>query len=208
MVVGVADHNGWAVLVSVAAVKSEPMVVDRRRVPLIDGGVPSQPYHHETLALNNADAEQLLRRVKRSIAGCAALAFDQLAADLRPRFRVSSIAIRQPPLPGLPASVKDAHASYYVTCRADGMLYHSALTAAAAHLGWTVALYQRGEELARAVEVLTARAPDVERFLHQPRLALGPPWAAEHRHAFAAAIGVLGGHAKLRISRLGVGSRS
>ena len=57
-VVGVADHNGWAILVSAAAVNGEPTVVDRRRVELIERGVPSQPYHHETLALGDDEAEQ------------------------------------------------------------------------------------------------------------------------------------------------------
>ena len=89
VVVGVADHNGWAILVSAAVVNGEPTVVDRRRVRLIEKGVPSQPYHHETLALSDAEAEQLLRKVKRSIAACTALAFDRLSADLSPRYRVS-----------------------------------------------------------------------------------------------------------------------
>src|SRR5439155_24191586 len=105
VVVGVADHNGWAVLVSAAAVKGEPTVVDRRRVSLIEDGVPNQPYHPETLALSDAEAEQLLRKVERSIAACTALAFDQLSADLRPRYRVASITIRQPPLAQLPATI-------------------------------------------------------------------------------------------------------
>ena len=68
VVVGVADHNGWAVLVSAAALNGAPTVVDRRRVSLIEKGIPNQPYHHETLVLSDANAEQLLRKVKRSIA--------------------------------------------------------------------------------------------------------------------------------------------
>lgn len=59
--VGVAEHAGWAHLVSVAAADGMPAVVDRRRVKLIEAGVPTQPYHHETLALPDDESEQLLR---------------------------------------------------------------------------------------------------------------------------------------------------
>src|SRR3954466_7836432 len=87
-VIGVADHNGWVVFVSAVAVDGEPAVVDRRRASLIDEGVPSQPYHHETLTLADSESEQLLQRVRRSIARCTDRALDHLAADLSPRYRV------------------------------------------------------------------------------------------------------------------------
>jgi hypothetical protein len=179
------------VLVSAAAVNGRPIVVDRRRVPLVEKGIPSQPYHHETLALPDGEAEQLLRKVKRSIAACTTLAFDRLSADLGPRYRVSSIAIRQPPLPRLPATVGAVHRSYYTQCRADGMLYHQAICAAARRRAWGVVLHRRGEEFARAAEVMEASPADVERFVNSLGPTLKPPWTAEHRHAFAAAIGQL-----------------
>src|SRR6185295_663056 len=130
VVVGVADHNEWAILVSAAAVNGVPTIVDRRRVKLIEKGVPNQPYHHETLTLSSGEAELLLRQVKRSIAASTALAFDRLAADLSSRYRIASITIRQPPLALLPATVAEVHRSYHVLCRADGMLYHSAICTA------------------------------------------------------------------------------
>ena len=198
VVVGVADHNGWAILVSAAAVNGTPTVVDRRRVSLIEEGVPNQPYHHETLALADAEGERLLRKVNRSIAACTALAFDRLSADLRPQYRVSSIAIRQPPLAHLPATIGEVHRSYHALCRADGMLYHSAIREAARERGWTVALHRRGEELAKAAEALQTSTSEVERFLTALRETLKPPWTAEHRSAFCAAIGSLGEQARLR----------
>jgi hypothetical protein len=203
VVVGVADHNGWAVLVSAAAVNGEPAVVDRRRVRLIEDGVPSQPYHHETLTLGDAEAEQLLRRVRRSIAACTALALDHLSADLAPRYRVSALTIRQPPLAHLPATVGEVHRSYFVQCRADGMLYHSAICEAARQRDWKLVLHRRGEELAKAAEAVQANTREVERFIDDLRQTLKPPWTAEHRHAFAAAIGILGNRPGLRVPRTG-----
>ena len=202
IVVGVADHNGWAVLVSVAAVNGEPRVVDRRRVELIEKGVPSQPYHHETLAMGEAEAEQLLRRVRKSVGACTARAFDRLATELAPRYRVSSITLREPPLAQLPATVAEVHRSYHVTCRADGMLYHSAICDAARQRDWDVALHHRGEELANAAQALRETEQEVDRFLKDLRQTVQAPWTAEHRHACAAAICRLGERSRLRVPRL------
>src|SRR5688572_25676750 len=130
VVVGVADHSGWAFLVSAAIVNGKPAVVDRRRVELIEEGIPTQPYHHETLTLNEADAERLLRTVRQSIADCTARAFDRLSADLS-RYQVSALAMREPTLARLPETVEEAHRTYHTMCRADGMLYHAAICAAA-----------------------------------------------------------------------------
>lgn len=201
VVVGVADHNGWAVLVSVAAPDGRPTVVDRRRVPLIEKNIPSQPYHHETLALPDAAAEQLLRKVERSIEGCATQAFERLSCDLSPRYRVSSIAIRHAPLPHLPATVAEVHASYYTQCRADGMLYHVAICEAVRRRRWKVHLHHRGEEVAKAAEALGLTTDEVDQFVNGLRETLKPPWTAEYRHAFAAAIVALKTHStgKLRL---------
>lgn len=188
VVVGVADHGGWAVLVSVDVIQGRPTVVDRRRVIVVDEGLPTQPYHHDTLALNAAAAERLVRRVQRSIAACTARAFDELATDLAPRYAVSGIAMREPTLPGLPATVRAAHASYHVMCRADGMLYHSAICGAAERRGWTIALCHRGDELARAARALRTAVPAVERVIRDVGRTLGSPWTADHRWALAAAI--------------------
>lgn len=201
VVVGVADHGGWAVLVSAAAVDGVPAVIDRRRVPLIEKGMPTQPYHHDTLAMSNEAGEQLVRNVKRSAAACTKAAFDRLSADLSPQYRVTAIAIRQPPLPELPATLAAVHASYYVQCRADGMLYHSAICAAARDRDWEVVLHRRGGEVAAAAEALKVSAAEVERFLRDMRLTLQPPWTAEHRNALAAAISELKKHSRLRVPR-------
>jgi hypothetical protein len=44
-VVGVSDHGGWAVLVTVAR---DGMLLDRRRVELVDDDLPGIPHHHES----------------------------------------------------------------------------------------------------------------------------------------------------------------
>ena len=189
VIVGVADHSGWAHLVSVAMVNGKPALVDRRRVELIEDGVPTQPYHHETLTMKEADAERLVHTVRQSVAACTAVAFDRLSADLSPRYQVSAIAMREPTLARLPDTVAEAHRSYHTMCRADGMLYHAAICAAARQRRWDLMFHRRGEELAKAARALHASTSEVERLVNGLKQA--PPWTAEHRSAFAAAIGGL-----------------
>jgi len=189
-VVGVSEHSGWAILVTVAIEEGMPVVVDRRRVPLIDKGVPPQPHEHDTTALAQDEAESLLRTVTRSIAACTATALDHLATDLAPRYRVSSLVIREPTLDHRP-TIAESRGSSHVRNRADGMLYHTAICKAASQRKWNVVLHRRGEEVARAAETLRASPEDVERFLNDLKRTLRPPWSAEHRNAFAAAIGQL-----------------
>jgi hypothetical protein len=119
------------------------------------------------------------------------LALDRLIADLRPQYRVSGLAMRQPPLERLPTSAEEAHGSYHVLCRADAMLYHSAICAAARRRRWQLAFHRRGEEFAMAARALQWSRPDVEAFITKLRTTLKPPWTAEHRQAFAAAIAAL-----------------
>lgn len=202
VVVGVADHGGWAILVCAAVADGVPVVIDRRRVPIIAPGVPTQPYHHDTLAMPAAESERLVRTVKKSVASCTAAAFDHLSTDLGPRHRIVAIAIREPPLPQLPASVKEAHASYYVQCRADGMLYHAAMCADAERRGWDVVCHPRGAEVTRAADALRTRPAHVERFLDGLKKTLGPPWSAEHRNIFAAAVTELARRTRLDPPRI------
>jgi hypothetical protein len=43
-IIGVSDHNGWAVLVSLS---SDGAFLDRRRIELVDASLPKLPHHHE-----------------------------------------------------------------------------------------------------------------------------------------------------------------
>jgi hypothetical protein len=197
VVIGVADHSGWAHLVSVAAVNGAPGVIDRRRVELIEKGVPNQPYHHETLAMSEPDAEQLLDRVRKSISSFVDEALKRLSADLKSEYRVKALTLREPTLPSLPATVAEVHASYRVTCAADGMLYHSAICRAARERKWEVEFFRRGGTAVQAAEAMSTSLSGVERFLDDLGKALGPPWTKEHRDAAAAAIALLGQQSEL-----------
>jgi hypothetical protein len=192
----VADHAGWAHFVCVAAESNVPAVIERRRVATIDDGLPTMPYHHESLGMREDEANALIARVRRSIAARSSRALRQVVTDLAPSHRVVALAIREPPFPELPDTVAVVRRSYQLQCAADGMMYQLAMCRAARAIGLKVDLCRRGEETARAAARLGVRPRDLASFVDITGRPLGPPWAEEHRRAYAAGIAVLAAHVR------------
>jgi hypothetical protein len=199
-VVAAAEHAGWAHLLCVGAAGDCPMVIERRRVSLIDDGLPCMPYHHETLRMAVADADALIARVRRSIAAHALAGVQRLAADLAPARTLVALAIREPPFADLPDSVASVRQSYRLQCSADGMMYQLALCHASRELGLGVHLFRRGDEARRAAERVGVTSAAIESFVNGPGRPPGPPWTGEHRRGYAAAIAVLADFAHGRLT--------
>jgi hypothetical protein len=158
---------------------------------LIDRGLPTQPYEHETQAMRPEDAEVLVASVRNSVARTTQLALDRIVDELSREHSVTTLTIRKPPFEKLPASVAAAHASYHVLCSADGVLYHLAIRSAAKRLGLDVQLCQRGYEIDLAARALGVSVDAVEEFVTRSGRPAGPPWTADHRRGYAAAIAAL-----------------
>lgn len=176
--VGVAHHLGWAVVVAASA---DHMVVDRRRIELIEPGVPSAPVEHEARLLGLDAAAQMVAGTRASALRATSASLDQLAASL-PGL-VVSVSVRAWP-PDFPDDVAVQRRPPYDS-RADSVMYCQVLAECAQARGWPVHLFDAKAVEAQAARVLGARAGDV---LHGPRAALGPPWTKDHRTALAATI--------------------
>jgi hypothetical protein len=202
-VVSVAEHTGWAHLVCVAAPGLVPAVVARRRVTLIDPGLPTLPYEHESTAMREDEANALIARVRRSIAARTSDALTCVVAELSSSYAVVALAIRKPRFAELPETVAAVRRSYQLQCAADGMLYQMAICRAARQLGIDVHMCRRGEETSLAAEKLGVTLREVEDFVSGSGRPAGPPWTQEHRRAYAAGIAVLAAHAhkRLKIAR-------
>jgi hypothetical protein len=130
-VVSVAEHTGWAHLVCVAAHGNVPAVIARRRVVLIDQGLSSLPYEHETTAMGEDEANAVIAAVRQSIAARTSDALRRVVIELAPAHTAIALAIREPPFDDLPATVAAVRTSYRLLCAADGMLYQQATGRAA-----------------------------------------------------------------------------
>ncbi len=90
-IIGVSDHGGWAVLVTVAA---DGAILDRRRVELVDDTLPALPHHHEGQLLAMNEAVALVERVRVSAERHAILALDEVATAVP---HILGIALRKRP---------------------------------------------------------------------------------------------------------------
>ena len=158
----------------------------------MDADLPNQPYHHETLSMNNEEADQLVGEVVRSALLHAKDALQQILSDFS-KFTIEYIAIRNPTLPALPASVAEAHGSYPVMCRADGMIYHHALCNSSEGLGLRISHFDRKTVLNNATIAMGIAPEEMQVLLKSTGKAIGPPFTKQHQLAFAGAIVALSG---------------
>ena len=78
-IIGVSDHGGLAVLVTVAG---DGTLLDRRRVELVDEDLPKIPHHSEGQSLPLDEAVGLVERVRVSAERHAKLGLDAVARTL------------------------------------------------------------------------------------------------------------------------------
>jgi hypothetical protein len=173
---GIADHLGWAVAVTAS---SDYQVADRRRIPLIEPGMPTAPI--EGCRLDLAATVELVARVRASVIRAASAALDELAAALPEP--IVSMSLRAWPL-DFPEDVAVQRRAPY-DARADGVMYRQVLAELAQARDWAVHLYNAKDVVGQAVRMLADRADEV---LHGPRVTIGPPWTKDHRMALAATI--------------------
>ncbi|HTO75100.1 MAG TPA: hypothetical protein VMQ61_03410 [Thermoanaerobaculia bacterium] len=185
--IGVEDHYAWANLVSLTTSGPNELLLDKRRVELLDPQLTASPYHHETRQMPLSEAEKLVRDVKAAAGRRATAALSLLLGELAPA-TCRAIAIRVPPLPDLPPTVAEVHANTGIMNRADGMIYHQALTRAAARLELKVFYFEKDSVLELAAQARGKPARDLERQLKALGTTLGPPWRKGHLVACAGAL--------------------
>lgn len=187
MRIGIAHHFGWAVAVTAS---SDHQVVDRRRIELIEPGLPPAPVHHEGgpfdlhrhgPPLDDEALRSLVAEVRASVVRCAGSALEQLSATTTEP--VESLSVRGWPS-DFPTDIATLRRIPYES-RADSVMYCQVLATAAAARGWTVHQYDAGRVEAAASRLLGERAHTV---LHGPRAVLGSPWTKDHRIALAATV--------------------
>jgi hypothetical protein len=177
-IIGVSDHGGWAILVTVA---HDGTLLDRRRVELVDDSLPGLPHHHEGQMLPMDEAVALVERVRVSAERRAVLALDAVATAVP---HVLGMALRtcQKLPPTIPERIKDHRARNV----ADWVMYRKALASAAEARGWPVYWYDAKTVLSSAGDAL--HVEDFDTHFLVMRKALGPPWNQDHKLAMAAAI--------------------
>ncbi len=187
MRLGIAHHLGWAVAVTASC---DHEVVDRRRIELIEPGLPPAPVHHEggphrmhrrADPLDDDALAVLVAEVRASAVHATGTALDELAGVLPEP--IVSMSLRAWPA-DFPTEIAPQRRVPHES-RADSVMYRQVLADLGRARGWSIHFYEARDVEAEAVRVLGDRA---EQVLHGPRAALGPPWSKDHRIALAATV--------------------
>jgi hypothetical protein len=165
-------------------------VVGRRRIGLIEPGLPCFAYHHGAQGLPIDDGVALVERVRASAVRCAGPALDAFPEG------VGAIALRRSPK--LPPTVAERIQNYYAQTRTDGVMYRDVLAEAADARGWYVDEYDVKTVLMQAAKALGLK--DITARMNETGKSLGPPWQKDHRLAMAVAI-VAAGSQRLPLHR-------
>jgi hypothetical protein len=187
MHLGIAHHYGWAVAVTASA---DYRVADRRRIELIELGLPTAPIHHEGgphllhrsgEPLDDNRLAALVADVRASVVRTALAALDELGtASPEP---IETISLRAWPA-DFPEDIAVQRRVPYES-RADSVMYCKVLAELAHERGWSVHTYNAKNVEDDAIRILGDRANEV---LRGPGATLGPPWSKDHRMALAATI--------------------
>jgi hypothetical protein len=155
--------------------------LDRRKVDLVDEGLPKLPHHSEGQGLALDEAVELVERVRVSAERHAVLALDAVTTAVP---RILGVALRkcQPLPPTIAERIKDYRAQNV----ADWVMYRRALAYAAEARGWPVQWYDAKKVLGAAGQAL--RVENLNAHFLRMRRAIGPPWDKDHKLAMAAAI--------------------
>jgi hypothetical protein len=181
--VGVSDHGGWAVLMTVGR---DGTLLDRRRIELVDDDLPSLPHHHDAKRLPIEEGVKLVGRVRSSAERHARACLEALAGAVSKE--IVTIALRA--CPPLPDTVAERITNYRASNVADWVMYRRALENAASERGWRVHWYDAKRVFSDAASALGRKT--IDDLLAKTHAILGPPWQKDQKMAMAAAIAASG----------------
>lgn len=217
-IIGVSDHGGWAVLVTIAVRApveiGSPLKLRRlagRQSPLPKSRAESRDLLSGITLLDRRRVELVdadLPKIPHH-SECQRLPIDQAVA-LVERVRVSAerharlaleavattlstrgvniVGIALRLCPELPATIAERIKDYRAHNVADWVMYREALAAAAEARGWAVHWYQTKSVFHAARLALGINDDDLDAHFLQLKRSIGPPWNQDHKLAMAAAI--------------------
>jgi hypothetical protein len=180
---GFKAHSGWAALVVIGSSKGGFVVIDRRRIELIEPGETwaKQPYHAAE-GLASDEARRLVRRgidTAHRIAEQEMQAFAKRSTDAGHDIAGCAVLVGTPMPEWTIEQILAVHVRMH---KAEGVLFPAALTAAAAACGLNVSTIPE--------KTLPATYDDT---LARLGKSVGPPWGKDQKTAALAAMIVLNG---------------
>jgi hypothetical protein len=187
VVFGLKAHSGWAALVVLGRQKDDLLVVDRRRIELVEDAWARQPYH----AAEGLKSEVARDLVKRGIDVAQKIAVREMRAALKRELdrknEVQACAV----LVGSPMpdwSVDEILAVHFRMHKAEGVLFRDALVHAAKECRIRAVEIPEKELSSHAEHELKTPASKLTAQITALGKAAGPPWGKDQKEAALAAM--------------------
>jgi len=195
---GFRVHTGWAALVAVQGpVRLDaPVIVDRRRVEMMEGGKPEAPafVYHAAAKLPLKSAEQLVQRAAELAKSHASAAVESAMRELsQAEHTVVASGIVAGKRPVELPSLEKILAAHPLIHLAEGELYRQAVIAASQGLKLSVTTIPAGDLYARASRTLGHPVESIQRRLAEMGRRVGTPWTVDQKEGLLAALLALAG---------------
>src|SRR5213594_1849265 len=192
---GMKAHSGWAALVVLGARSGELLVVDRRRMELVekeDASWAKQPYHAAE-RLNAGDARDLVGRgleTARRIAVREMRTAVKRAREAGHEVTACAVLVVDP-MPDW--TVDEILAVHFRMHKAEGVLFRDALARAAGACGLRVLGIPEKQLDEHAERALATSVNSLRKTIASLGKSVGPPWGKDQKDAsLAAMIALLG----------------
>jgi hypothetical protein len=187
VVFGLKAHSGWAALVVIGRQGGEFVVVDRRRLELVEHEWAKQPYH----AAERLEAKEARELVKRGIEAARKIARRELkAAVKREKDRGNEVAacavLVGNPMPDW--SVDQILAVHFRMHQAEGVLFRDVLIEAAKACELKLITLPEKTLVQDAEKLLRSPTRDLARRVATMGKSAGPPWGKDQKDATLAAL--------------------
>ncbi|PWT80746.1 MAG: hypothetical protein C5B44_04865 [Acidobacteria bacterium] len=184
---GLKAHSGWAALVVLGQQNDKYVVVDRRRIELVESESQKQPYH----AAENLRPEAAREVVRRGIAVAQRMARQEMREAIRrERDRKNEVAgcgvLVSDPMPDW--SVEEILAVHFRMHKAEGVLFRDVLVRAANSCELRLVAIPEKQLIDHAITKLATSQRDLLTQLSTLGKSVGPPWGKDQKEATLAAM--------------------
>ena len=184
---GLKAHSGWAALVVIAKENGEYVVVDRRRLELVEETWAKQPYH----AAEGCKPEIARDLVKRGIAAANRIAFRELRSAVKHEEKRGNKVIGcgvlvTAPMPAW--STDEILAVHFRMHKAEGVLFREVLCDAAEKCQVRLVRVQEKSVGAYPERTLKMSVADLSNSISKLGKSVGPPWGKDQKEAATAAM--------------------
>jgi hypothetical protein len=184
---GAKAHSGWAALVVLGDEDGRLVVVDRRRMPLVEDEQGRQPYH----AAEHLEPRVARALVERGIAAARRVAVSEMRAavnrarEQKHDVQACAVLVGDP----MPAwSTDEILAVHFRMHKAEGVVFRDVLLHATEECGLTLVVIPEKQLAQHAGKALASQAARLMKELAAVGKSVGPPWGKDQKDAALAAL--------------------